>query len=77
VCLYHESWHQGVVGLVASRIKERVRRPVFAFARAQDESLRGSGRSIAGVHIRDVLDCIAARHRTSSLSSAATPWPRA
>jgi single-stranded-DNA-specific exonuclease len=61
VCLYHESWHQGVVGLVASRIKERVRRPVFAFARAADESLRGSGRSIAGVHIRDVLDCIAAR----------------
>jgi single-stranded-DNA-specific exonuclease len=62
VCLYHDSWHQGVVGLVASRIKERVRRPVFAFARADDASLRGSGRSIAGVHIRDVLDCIAARH---------------
>jgi len=62
VCLYHESWHQGVVGLVASRIKERVRRPVIAFARAEDASLRGSGRSIAGVHIRDVLDSIAARH---------------
>jgi single-stranded-DNA-specific exonuclease len=62
VCLYDESWHQGVVGLVASRIKERVRRPVFAFARAEDASLRGSGRSIAGVHIRDVLDSIAARH---------------
>jgi single-stranded-DNA-specific exonuclease len=62
VCLYDESWHQGVVGLVASRVKERVRRPVFAFARAEDASLRGSGRSIAGVHIRDVLDSIAARH---------------
>jgi single-stranded-DNA-specific exonuclease len=62
VVLYDESWHQGVVGLVASRVKERVRRPVFAFARAQDASLRGSGRSIAGVHIRDVLDSIAARH---------------
>jgi single-stranded-DNA-specific exonuclease len=62
VCLYDDSWHQGVVGLVASRIKERVRRPVFAFARAGDASLRGSGRSIAGVHIRDVLDSIAARH---------------
>jgi single-stranded-DNA-specific exonuclease len=62
VCLYDESWHQGVVGLVASRIKERVRRPVFAFARADGGSLRGSGRSIAGVHIRDVLDSIAARH---------------
>lgn len=62
VCLYDESWHQGVVGLVASRVKERVRRPVFAFARADDTYLRGSGRSIAGVHIRDVLDSIAARH---------------
>lgn len=62
VCLYDESWHQGVVGLVASRVKERVRRPVFAFARADGASLRGSGRSIAGVHIRDVLDSIAARH---------------
>jgi single-stranded-DNA-specific exonuclease len=62
VCLYDETWHQGVVGLVASRVKERVRRPVFAFARADDASLRGSGRSIAGVHIRDVLDSIAARH---------------
>ena len=62
VCLYDESWHQGVVGLVASRIKERLRRPVFAFARADAQSLRGSGRSIAGVHIRDVLDSIAARH---------------
>jgi single-stranded-DNA-specific exonuclease len=61
VCLYDESWHQGVVGLVASRVKERVRRPVFAFARADAASLRGSGRSIPGVHIRDVLDCIAAR----------------
>jgi single-stranded-DNA-specific exonuclease len=62
VCLYDETWHQGVVGLVASRVKERVRRPVFAFARAEDASLRGSGRSIPGVHIRDVLDSIAARH---------------
>jgi single-stranded-DNA-specific exonuclease len=62
VCLFDETWHQGVVGLVASRVKERVRRPVFAFARAEDSSLRGSGRSIAGVHIRDVLDSIAARH---------------
>lgn len=62
VCLYHESWHQGVVGLVASRVKERVRRPVIAFARAGDTTLRGSARSIAGIHVRDVLDAIAARH---------------
>jgi len=62
VCLYHESWHPGVVGLVASRVKERLRRPVIAFARAADGAVRGSARSVAGVHIRDVLDAIAARH---------------
>jgi single-stranded-DNA-specific exonuclease len=62
VCLFDESWHQGVVGLVASRVKERLRRPVIAFARAADGSLRGSARSVPGVHIRDVLDAIAARH---------------
>ena len=61
VCLYHEGWHQGVVGLVASRIKDRLRRPVIAFARADERLLRGSARSINGVHIRDVLDAIAAR----------------
>jgi len=62
VCLFDESWHQGVVGLVASRVKERVRRPVIAFAAADPATLRGSARSVAGVHIRDVLDSIAARH---------------
>jgi single-stranded-DNA-specific exonuclease len=62
VCLFDESWHQGVVGLVASRVKERLRRPVIAFAGADTASLRGSARSIEGVHIRDVLDSIAARH---------------
>lgn len=62
VCLYHESWHQGVVGLVASRVKDRVRRPVIAFARVGETGLRGSARSINGVHIRDVLDAIAARY---------------
>ena len=62
VCLFDEDWHQGVVGLVASRVKERVRRPVIAFAAADPATLRGSARSIAGVHIRDVLDSIAARH---------------
>jgi len=62
VCLFDESWHQGVVGLVASRVKERVRRPVIAFATADPATLRGSARSIAGVHIRDVLDAVATRH---------------
>jgi len=62
VCLFDESWHQGVVGLVASRVKERVRRPVIAFATADPATLRGSARSVAGVHIRDVLDAVATRH---------------
>ena len=62
LCLYDESWHQGVVGLVASRIKERVHRPVIAMAKADECILKGSARSIPGVHIRDVLDAIAAHH---------------
>lgn len=55
ICLYRESWHQGVVGLVASRIKEQVHRPVFAFASESNGKLKGSGRSISGIHIRDLL----------------------
>ena len=62
LCLFDESWHQGVVGLVAGRIKDRLHRPVIAFARAADGSLRGSARSVAGVHIRDALESIAVRH---------------
>ncbi len=62
LCLYDESWHQGVVGLVASRVKDRVHRPVVALARAEDGTLRGSARSVTGVHIRDVLAAIATRH---------------
>jgi single-stranded-DNA-specific exonuclease len=59
VCLYDPDWHQGVVGLVAGRLKERLRRPVIAFAQADAQELRGSARSVPGVHIRDVLDAIA------------------
>jgi single-stranded-DNA-specific exonuclease len=62
VCLFDPGWHQGVVGLVASRVKERVRRPVIAFACADELTLRGSARSVDGIHIRDVLDAIATRH---------------
>lgn len=62
VCLFDASWHQGVVGLVASRLKERLRRPVIAFALAGEQMLRGSARSVAGIHIRDVLASIASRH---------------
>jgi single-stranded-DNA-specific exonuclease len=61
VCLYEPGWHQGVVGLVASRIKDRLNRPVIAFAPAGDGELRGSARSVPGLHIRDVLDAIATR----------------
>ncbi|HEX7418185.1 MAG TPA: single-stranded-DNA-specific exonuclease RecJ [Steroidobacteraceae bacterium] len=62
VVLYDEGWHQGVVGLVASRVKEKLRRPVIAFASGGPGVLRGSARSVGGVHIRDVLDAIATRH---------------
>ncbi|HEU4531152.1 MAG TPA: single-stranded-DNA-specific exonuclease RecJ [Steroidobacteraceae bacterium] len=62
LCLYDPSWHQGVVGLVASRVKDRYHRPVIAWARAEEGWLRGSARSVEGVHIRDVLDAVATRH---------------
>jgi len=58
ITLFNEGWHQGVVGLVASRIKERYHRPTIAFARADEATLRGSGRSIEGVHLRDTLDLV-------------------
>jgi single-stranded-DNA-specific exonuclease len=64
VCLYREDWHPGVVGLVASKIKERLHRPTIAFAPsdAGSDLLRGSARSIAGFHIRDALAAVDARH---------------
>jgi single-stranded-DNA-specific exonuclease len=58
ITLFNEGWHQGVVGLVASRVKERHHRPTIAFALADERNLRGSGRSIDGVHLRDVLDLV-------------------
>lgn len=61
VCLFREEWHQGVVGLVASRIKDRVHRPVIAFARAGDGMLKGSGRSVKGLHLRDALAAVDTR----------------
>lgn len=62
VCVYHPEWHQGVVGLVASRLKETYWRPALAFARCDDGTLRGSGRSVPDVHLRDVLDLVSKRH---------------
>ena len=62
VCLFDAEWHQGVVGLVAGRVKEQLRRPVVAFALVDERTLRGSARSVAGVHIRDVLEAVATTH---------------
>ena len=60
--LYDPSWHQGVIGILASRIRERIYRPTLVFADADEGMLKGSGRSIAGLHLRDVLDQVATRH---------------
>jgi single-stranded-DNA-specific exonuclease len=62
VCLYDANWHQGVIGILASRIKDQLHRPVVAFAPAGKDEIKGSARSIPGVHIRDVLSDIAAAH---------------
>ena len=62
VCLFDKYWHQGVIGILASRIKERLHRPVVAFASADNGEIKGSARSIPGVHIRDVLSEIASSH---------------
>ncbi|HBV40372.1 MAG TPA: single-stranded-DNA-specific exonuclease RecJ [Erwinia sp.] len=56
IAMYHPEWHQGVVGILASRLKERFHRPVIAFAPAGDGTLKGSGRSISGLHMRDALE---------------------
>ena len=61
LCVYRDSFHQGVVGIVASRLKEKFYRPVFVFAPDDEGNYRGSGRSISGVHLRDVLDAISKR----------------
>jgi len=62
LALYDERWHQGVIGLVASRVKDKLNRPVIAFAKGDEENLKGSARSVKGVHIRDVLDSIATQY---------------
>jgi single-stranded-DNA-specific exonuclease len=59
--LYQAGWHQGVVGLIASRVRERIHRPVVCFAKSNASELRGSGRSIPGFHLRDALDLVSKR----------------
>ena len=62
LCVYQPDWHQGVIGILASRLKDRYNRPVIAFAAGEADTLKGSARSIPGLHIRDLLDTIAAQH---------------
>ena len=62
MCFYDETWHQGVIGILASRMKDKCYRPVIAFAKVDDEEIKGSARSIPGLHIRDALDLLAKRH---------------
>lgn len=62
LAIFDEGFHEGVVGIVAARLKDRVHRPTFVFARGQDGLLKGSGRSIPGFHLRDALDLISKRH---------------
>ncbi|WP_153130461.1 single-stranded-DNA-specific exonuclease RecJ [Dechloromonas hortensis] len=61
IVLFDPEWHEGVIGILASRIKEKLHRPVFAFARSEGGIVKGSGRSIPGLHLRDALDLVAKR----------------
>src|SRR6266581_3591847 len=61
ISLYDPSWHQGVIGILAGRVKDRYHRPTFAFAQGAPGEIKGSGRSIAGLHLRDALDLVAKR----------------
>jgi single-stranded-DNA-specific exonuclease len=60
--LFDESWHQGVIGILASRLKDKFHRPTIAFAKSINGEIKGSGRSIAGLHLRDALDLVSKRH---------------
>ena len=62
LCLYDAEWHQGVIGIVAARLKEKVHRPVIVFANENDDYIKGSARSIPGLHIRDVLQRVDSMH---------------
>ena len=62
LCLFQPDWHQGVIGILASRIKDKFHRPVLAFARAGNGEIKGSGRSIPALHLRDAIDLVTKRH---------------
>ncbi len=61
VCVYDPTWHQGVIGILASRVKDKLHRPTIAFARGENGELKGSGRSISALHLRDALDLVTKR----------------
>lgn len=61
-CLYDANWHQGIIGILAARVKEHYHRPVIAFANSGDGDIKGSARSIPGLHIRDILESVALHH---------------
>ncbi|MFA7387368.1 MAG: single-stranded-DNA-specific exonuclease RecJ [Thiohalobacteraceae bacterium] len=62
LCVFDAAWHQGVIGILAARLKERFHRPVIAFARSGVDEIKGSARSISGLHIRDCLEAVASRN---------------
>ena len=62
IVLFQKGWHEGIVGIVASKVKEKYHRPTIVFAEAEDSILKGSGRSISGIHLRDMLDAVDKRH---------------
>jgi single-stranded-DNA-specific exonuclease len=62
LCLFDASWHQGVVGILASRVKEQTHRPVICLTQISEEEVKGSARSVDGLHIRDLLDSLATQH---------------
>ena len=62
ICLYDPNWHQGVIGLIAARIKEKLHRPSIIFAPGNENEIKGSGRSIPGINLRDALDLVSKRN---------------
>jgi single-stranded-DNA-specific exonuclease len=67
LCLFDNNWHQGVVGIIAGRLKDHLSRPVIVFAPDRDGKIKGSGRSVAKIHLRDILATVAARHQSLCL----------
>ncbi len=71
ICLFDADWHQGVIGIVASRLKERFHRPVIAFARGSDGELQGLGPLDPALHLRDALDLVDQALRPASCDASA------